>query len=166
MMKSMINGRQWKRGDDEECPKQLCLGLGTADMLANHGLPSPPWFEDPRFGPLATASALSSAAISLASRLLEVGNKMDHAAAANIITEALVGRAAEILRITRSEVDRSQLLYSYSVNSLVSPELKNWITREIKANIAILDILAAVLIESLRAEIAQKSKLVMELASS
>jgi NADPH:quinone reductase-like Zn-dependent oxidoreductase/NAD(P)-dependent dehydrogenase (short-subunit alcohol dehydrogenase family) len=172
LMKSVINGQQRRRGDDEGCPAQVCIGLGTADILATHRLPSPPWFEDPRFGPLAVASAVSSAstggegaaAPSLASSLTEVGNDKDHAAAANIITGALVRKTAEILRIPLSEVDSSRPMYSYGVDSLVALEVRNWITREMKANMALLDIVAAVPMETFAGQIARSSKLVVGLA--
>lgn len=169
LMKSLINGQQQKRGGDEGCPPHICIGLGTADILATHHLPSPPWFEDPRFGPLAVASTLSSAntdgesaaAASLALRLSEVGYNKDYAAAAIIITGALVTKIAEILRIPPSEVDPSRAMYSYGVDSLVALEVRNWITREMKANIALLDILAGVPMETFAVQIARKSKLVV-----
>lgn len=174
LMKSAINGQQQKRGDDEGCPAQVSIGLGTADIMATHGLPSPPWFQDSRFGPLAVASASSSASAggegaaagaSLASRLTEAGTNDDHAAAANIITGALVQKTAEILRIPLEEVDASRPMYSYGVDSLVALEVRNWITRELKANLALLDILAAVPIETFAGQIAQKSKLVVGMTS-
>ena len=41
LMKSLINGQMGKRAD--WCPAQVCVGLGTADLMAAHHLPSPPW---------------------------------------------------------------------------------------------------------------------------
>ena len=179
LMKSLINGQQQGQRD-EECAAQVCVGLGTADILAVHRLPNPPWFSDPRFGSLTTAHALSSAnsvggvgatsaaaaSGSLTSRLTEVGNNNDQAAAARIITGALVGKTAEILRIPKSEVDPGRPLYSYGVDSLVALEVRNWILREIKANITVLDIMAAVPLKTFAVEIAQKSKLVVGSSAS
>ena len=171
LMKSLINGQQEIRG--EKCPAQVSVGLGTADILAAHGLPSPPWFQDPRFAALTAASASSSASggaggagggASLTSRLMEVGESKDQAAAASIITGALVGKTAEILRIPTTEVDPRRPLYAYGVDSLVALEVRNWITREMKANMAVLDIMAAVPLETFAAQIAQKSKLVVGVA--
>ncbi|KAI1771028.1 hypothetical protein F4818DRAFT_454916 [Hypoxylon cercidicola] len=170
LVKSVINGQQQKRGVDSEYPTQICLGLGTADIVASQHLPSPPWFEDPRFGPLTIASASSSTtggestastvSASLSSRLSEVGSKKDYAAATSIITGALVAKTAEILHIPATEVDPSRPLYLYGVDSLVALEVRNWISREMKANMALLDILAAVPMETFAAQITQKSKLV------
>ena len=170
LMKSVINGQQQKRGVGEDCPAQISTGLGTADMLALRHLPSPPWFQDSRFGPLAVASTSAGNAggegarvtptAPLTSRLTEAGNKQDHAAATEIITGALVKKTADILRIPPSEIDPSRPMYSYGVDSLVAMEVRNWITSEMKANLTLLDILAAVPMETTAAQIAQKSKLV------
>ncbi|PSN68460.1 hypothetical protein BS50DRAFT_676305 [Corynespora cassiicola Philippines] len=151
-------------------PTQVCLGLGTADIIATHRLPNPPWFTDPRFKPLTVASASASptttdgspgattATASLASRLSQASTN-DEATA--VITEALVAKIADILRIPASEIDARRPLYSYGVDSLVALELRNWITREIKANMALLDLLAAVPMEEFAGLVAGKSKLVV-----
>ena len=47
LIKSLVNHQQQKRGIDVgSYPTQVCLGLGTADIMATHHLPSPPWFVD------------------------------------------------------------------------------------------------------------------------
>lgn len=109
-LKSLINGQMPTRSArEDEAPVQVCTGLGTADILAIHRLANPAYFVDPRFGPL-TVSSLSSiasgasgegTAASFASRLSEA----DHASASIIITEALIKKIADILRIPPSEVD-------------------------------------------------------------
>ena len=175
LMKSLINGQQRHGGarDDDGCPAQVCVGLGTGDILATHGLTRPAYFNDPRFGPLAvtsvlsnaTAGASSGAAVSLASRLSEVSTNKDPAVAANIITDALVRKTADILRTPPSEVDPSRPMYHYGADSLVALEVRNWITKEMKANMALLEILAAVPMETFAVQIAKKSKLLVGLAS-
>lgn len=171
LMKSLINGQMRKRGArEDEAPVQVCTGLGTADILAIHRLDSPAYFMDPRFGPLAVTSISSTAGgasgeggtASLASQL----SKADPALASIIITDALVKKTADILRIPPSEVDASKPMYQYGVDSLVALEVRNWITRQLKANMALLDILAAVPMETFAAQIALKSKLVVGVAPS
>ena len=80
--------------------------------------------------------------------------------ATEIIKDALVPKTAEILQMPASEVDPGRALYGYGVDSLVALEVRNWITREMKANMALLEILAAVPIESFAGKIAEKSKLI------
>lgn len=162
LMKSLINQQQ--RGSQADCPVQVCTGLGTADIMATHGLPRPEYFNDPRFGPLAVISVATSTSaegqgstVSLASRLGKASSKEQ---ATEIITDAVVNKTAEILQMPASEVDPGRPLYRYGVDSLVALEVRNWITREMKANMALLEILAAVPIESFAGKIAEKSKLI------
>jgi len=103
----------------------------------------------------------ASAMASLAYRLSEAGNNNDSTVATSIVTSALVKKTADILRIPSSEVDPSRPLYHYGVDSLVALEVRSWITRELKANVALLDILAAVPMETFAGQIVQKSKLVV-----
>ncbi|KAL8816739.1 MAG: hypothetical protein Q9223_004307 [Gallowayella weberi] len=164
LMKSLITQQQ--RDSQTDCPVQVCTGLGTADTMVTHGLALPSYFTDPRFSPLAITSVTASSTttetpgsstISLASRLGAASSKEQ---ATDIITEALIQKTAEILQMPASEVDASRPLYRYGVDSLVALEVRNWITREMKANMALLEILAAVPIESFAGKIAEKSKLI------
>ena len=162
LIKSLIN--QQHGASKGDCPVQVCTGLGTADIMAAHGLAKPEYFNDPRFGPLAvTSRAVTGSAesqgssVSLAARLSKAPSKEE---ATEIITEALVHKTADILQMPASEVDPGRPLYRYGVDSLVALEVRNWITREMKANMALLEILAAVPIESFAGKIAEKSKLV------
>lgn len=102
------------------------------------------------------------AAASLASRLTEA----DAASAPGIIIDALVKKTASILGIPPSEVDASRPMYQYGVDSLVALKVRNWITRGIKANFLLLEILAAVPMETLAAQVALKSKLIGGLGPS
>ncbi|KAI6351269.1 hypothetical protein MCOR25_010037 [Pyricularia grisea] len=146
-------------------PAQITTGLGTADIMSRHGLDQPGYFKIPRFGPLAVLSSASggpsstggSDAVSLSSRLPEASSK-DEAIA--IITGALVEKVAAILQMPASEVDSSRPMYRYGVDSLVALEIRNWITTEMKATVALLEVLAAVPMEVFSARIAEKSKLV------
>lgn len=146
---------------------QVCTGLGTADIIAAHGLVKPEYFNDPRFGPLAVTSLAATvssesqtSALSLAVKLSKATSKEE---ATEIVTEALVNKTADILQMPASEVDPGRPLYRYGVDSLVALEVRNWITREMKANMALLEILAAVPIESFAAKIVEKSKLITRL---
>ncbi|MCJ1312675.1 Reducing polyketide synthase rads1 [Agyrium rufum] len=170
LMKSLINGQMGKRGArGGEAPVQLCTGLGSSDLLAMHRLAIPAYFADPRIGPLTVSSLTSNAggtgsegsAIPLATRLADA----DASVASTIIAEALVNKIADILRIPPSEVDASKPMYQYGVDSLVALEVRNWITREMKANMALLEILAAVPMATFAGQIASKSKLVQSVVS-
>ncbi|KAM7213201.1 hypothetical protein V8F06_011416 [Rhypophila decipiens] len=161
-------------------PAQLVIGLGTADLIAaapEPNLASPPWFSyGPRFTPLtilsnpptSSSSGRSSnqATASLSAQISSIASSAQTPEkaiqeATPLIMSALVFKTAEILRIPATEVDPSRPLYSYGVDSLVALEVRNWITREIKATMALLDILASVPMEIFAGQIAKKSKLVV-----
>ncbi|KAJ0122144.1 reducing polyketide synthase [Diaporthe amygdali] len=167
LIKSLI-ARQ-RDGDNaaaDQCPAQVCTGLGSADLIAAHGLSLPYYFADPRLGPLAVRTSVATqssadgqgAGASLASRLAEAGGNPEQAT--EVILDALVHKIADMLQIPASEVDPSRPMYRYGVDSLVALEVRNWITRELKANIALLEILAAVPMATFAGKIAEKSKLV------
>lgn len=163
LMKSLINS-EWK-GDSY--PAQVCTGLGTADVMARFGLERPEHFGDPRFGPLNVLSITSSssssdqdassAASSPSARLAAASSAEE---AVSIITDALVHKTAEILQMPLSEVDPGRPMYRYGVDSLVALEVRNWIARELQANMALLEILAAEPMKVFAEKIAEKSKLV------
>lgn len=166
LIKSLI-ARQRDGGDDDaSCPAQVCTGLGSADLIAAYGLGLPYYFADPRLGPLAVRTSVATqaaggeqgGAASLASRLAEAGGNPDQAA--EVILEALVQKIADMLQIPASEVDAGRPMYRYGVDSLVALEVRNWITRELKANVALLEILAAVPMAAFAVKIAEKSTLV------
>ncbi|KAG7038038.1 reducing polyketide synthase [Colletotrichum scovillei] len=163
IFKGLIN-RQKSENPASWPPAQVTTGLGTADIMAAHGLDQPGYFSIPRFGPLAVTSSATSASgagkldtVSLSSRLSEASSKQQ---ALNIITEALVKKVADILQMPVSEVDPGRPMYRYGVDSLVALEVRNWITKEMKATVALLEVLAAVPMEVFAARIADKSKLV------
>lgn len=169
LIKSLI-ARQRDGGVDADaetsCPAQVCTGLGSADLIAAHGLGLPYYFSDPRLGPLAVRTSVATqggageqgGAASLASRLAEAGGDLGQAG--EVILDALVHKIADMLQIPASEVDPGRPMYRYGVDSLVALEVRNWITRELKANIALLEILAAVPMAAFAGKIAEKSKLV------
>lgn len=148
---------------------QITTGLGTADIWAEHCMPQPYYFADPRFGALSirttaagyggkaqqTSEGREPMSKSLATALASATSPEQ---AAQIMTDALVWKTAEILQMSAAEVDTSLPLYRYGIDSLTAIELRNWISREAKANIALLEVVAAASIRDFGAQIAEKSK--------
>lgn len=162
IMRSIINGSRY----DKSFPAQVTTGLGSADVWAAHNLPQPYYFDDPRFAALAirtyagsheTQAKSGSTAASLGARLAEASTLEQ---ARELVTDALRRKTAEILQVPASEIDSSLPLYRYGVDSLSAIELRNWIAREAKANIALLEIMAAVPIKDFAMKIAEESKVV------
>ncbi|KAF4812001.1 Reducing polyketide synthase hmp8 [Colletotrichum tropicale] len=166
LIKSVVHGQKQEQNSEEAVPAQVVTGLGSADVWAAHRLPQPFYLSDPRFSPMAMAtstasssdsSAETAATVSIASQLAGVSSMQQ---AAEIVTDALSKRTAEILQMPASEVDPAQPLYRYGVDSLTAIEVRNWIARELKANMALLEIVSAVPIREFAAKIAEKSQLV------
>ncbi|KAF4816576.1 Reducing polyketide synthase hmp8 [Colletotrichum siamense] len=166
LIKSVVHGQKQEQNSEEAVPAQVVTGLGSADVWAAHRLPQPFYLSDPRFSPMAMATSTASssdnnteaaATVSIASQLAGVSSMQQ---AAEIVTDALSKRTAEILQMPASEVDPAQPLYRYGVDSLTAIEVRNWIARELKANMALLEIVSAVPIREFAAKIAEKSQLV------
>lgn len=162
LVKSIIHSAQ----EGEDVPAQVVTGLGSAEVWAANDLPLSYYFADARFSALAMTTGVggvgqpqtgTTTTVSLASQLASVSNMEQ---AAQIVTKALVKRTAEILQMPPSEVDLAQPLYRYGVDSLTAIEVRNWISRELKANMALLEIVSAVPIREIAAKIAEKSQLV------
>ncbi|KAL1871613.1 hypothetical protein Daus18300_004613 [Diaporthe australafricana] len=76
-----------------------------------------------------------------------------------IITEGLVGKVAEILQMPSSEVKPGRHMYRYGVDSLVALEVRNWISKEMRSSVALLEVLAAVPMTGFAATIADKREI-------
>lgn len=164
MMRSIINGQTDPKTRDS-FPAQVSTGLATADVMAEFGLPRPEYFDDPRMARLAIAThaaggagTAKGGAATIESRLMDAEGLE---AATDIITEALVQKTADILQMPASEVDPNRPMYVYGVDSLVAMEVRNWISREMKANMALPEILAAMPMYKFAGKIAERSKLVV-----
>ncbi|KAL4796963.1 phenolpthiocerol synthesis polyketide synthase ppsB [Aspergillus venezuelensis] len=165
LVKSLIN-RQLNANC--ACPAQVCTGLGTADIMARFGLSRPEHYSDPRFSPLnilsldysSSSTDPTSAQSPLSSTSTRLATASTLPEATSIITDALVHKTAEILQMPLSEVDPRKPMYRYGVDSLVALEVRNWISRDLMANMALLEILAAEPMGVFAGRIAGKSRLV------
>ena len=157
VMRFVIN--QQTRPAADPFPAQIGMGLPTADIMAQNGIPRPQIFDDPRMARLALAAVTGDDAggnkgssDSIESRLGKV-DCID--GATDIMSEALVQKMADMLQMETFDVDPRRPLSAYGLDSLVAIEVRNWILRETKVNIPLLDILAAIPMEKLAAKIAQ-----------
>lgn len=71
--------------------------------------------------------------------------------------EALAKQVAKMLQTDPSEVDIGRFLHSYGFDSLVAIEIVNWVMKETKSVITVVDGLAGVPITTLCNRIAAKS---------
>ena len=77
--------------------------------------------------------------------------------AASTVGEALATKLAQTLSMSRDEVDMAAPIHSFGVDSLVAVEIRNWLSKELRADVAIFDILEATSVAALGASAAGKS---------
>jgi acyl carrier protein len=112
-----------------------------------------------RLSTLAEASTLGDSAQHVVdvSPGVAVRQSKGREAAEAVIGAALVGKFSSILMRPIEEFDPASPISVYGLDSLVAIEIRNWITRELEANLAILEILASESIAALAAMIFSKS---------
>jgi hypothetical protein len=155
---------------DTNIPCQVITGLSTGGMMRQNGTPEDPyWFSDARFSHVrlmdtqTNLKETKSSGPPLQHLLSEVTSI---AAAATIICEAIAARLAKSLRVPLEDLDPSRPVNTYGVDSLIAVELRNFIFREIKADISIFDILSSIPLAILSSTIAGSSTLVQAAVQS
>jgi NADPH:quinone reductase-like Zn-dependent oxidoreductase/NAD(P)-dependent dehydrogenase (short-subunit alcohol dehydrogenase family) len=95
-----------------------------------------------------------------ASRLRD---KLRHVANADEATEqvcsGIISKVSALSMISADEIDSSQTLSSYGVDSLVAVEMRNWIFKEIDVSVTILELLSNEPLAMFAQKMAQRSKL-------
>jgi zearalenone synthase (highly reducing iterative type I polyketide synthase) len=139
---------------------QITTGMPTGKTVQAAGIDRPYFFDDARFSIISQAGAQTgesgSGEVSIETQLSRVASRDE---GVPIVQEALVNRVAKFLQTSPSEIDPSKPLYHYGVDSLAAVEMRNWVFREIKAEISLLEVMSASPIAQLAQEIASRSKI-------
>jgi NADPH:quinone reductase-like Zn-dependent oxidoreductase len=150
--------------NDDDVGAQVLTGFATGGGVANAGIRRPFYFEDPRFSVLELTgqrsqdgNADTEATVSLKAQL-SAAKTVE--AACEAVTICLVDKIATMMQTSVEEIDSGRPLHSFGVDSLVAVEVRNWLTKEAKADVTVFDILAAVPITSLAQIVVSKSALV------
>ncbi|KAK4225303.1 putative polyketide synthase [Podospora fimiseda] len=78
--------------------------------------------------------------------------------AANIAGQGILQKMSEVLSIDIQDLDVNRNITSYGLDSLTAIELRNWIAKELRANLQILELLSSGTINDLAALIVQKTR--------
>lgn len=78
--------------------------------------------------------------------------------AANIAAQGVLEKLSEVLTIPVQDLDVARNITSYGLDSLTAIELRNWIAKELRANLQILELLSSGTIDDLAALIVQKTR--------
>ncbi|KAK3172126.1 hypothetical protein OEA41_004211 [Lepraria neglecta] len=126
---------------------QIVTGLVTPQSVKSKGLEEIFWMRKPLFRNLhqidqtkEDPTQKTEVTISYAALLNSVGSRQ---AAATIITQALIKKLSKTLSSPEENIDPNKPLESFGVDSLVAVEIRSWLSKEIKADVAVFDILAS-----------------------
>lgn len=124
------------------------------------------WIHDAKFVELKTRAAAELAEATdptVAALLKPLSQQLEGAAsreeAVQRLCVALVTKMSTTLMIPEEDMDPSQPMTTYGLDSLVAIEMRNWITREAEANLQVLELLTSASLSALARTIVKKSKL-------
>jgi aryl carrier-like protein len=142
---------------------QVCLGFEPPEIMKAKGIEFPDWVEDPLFKHLFNIRVTgqkveeSSGAVNYKALLVAAGSRE---LGESVIVEATIHKLAKALSMSVEEIDASQPLHVYGVDSLVAVELRTWFLKEMGAEIAVFDIMGDRTIRALASLAAGRSSLV------
>ncbi|KAL2831410.1 hypothetical protein BDW59DRAFT_182083 [Aspergillus cavernicola] len=140
---------------------QITTGMPTGKSIQATGISRPYFFDDARFAILSQAGVQNDdgagGELSIEAQLSRVTSAEE---AVPLVQEALVNRVAKFLQTSPTEIDPNKPLYHYGVDSLAAVEMRNWVFREIKSELSLLEVMSASPISQLSLDIASRSKLV------
>ncbi|KAK4195700.1 hypothetical protein QBC40DRAFT_185185 [Triangularia verruculosa] len=143
-----------------QCPAQCLTGL-KLHLGADGGWPY--YASDPRFTEL-KAECLAAAEREglVPKQTISPGTAFRAASsdeeAANIAGQGILQKMSEVLTIDIQDLDVARNITSYGLDSLTAIELRNWIAKELRANLQILELLSSGTINDLAALIVQKTR--------
>ncbi|KIX00018.1 uncharacterized protein Z518_10945 [Rhinocladiella mackenziei CBS 650.93] len=143
---------------------QILTGFATGGGVTAAGIRRPFYYDDPRFSVLEwtgyrakDGTGNGELELSLKARLTAAVSLEDAYEAA---TRGIVDKVANMMQTSVEEIDSSRPLHTFGVDSLVAVEIRNWLTKEAKADVTVFDILAAVPITAFARTVVSKSALV------
>jgi acyl carrier protein len=145
---------QMQTNCNSHCITGLKIGPDTQDLF---------WVDDAKFKHLKAAAEAAkehpcgaAPTVSL-SAALKAAKSYDQAA--QLVCEGLMTKVSAVLMVPREEMDASQPIVVYGLDSLVAIEIRNWITRELDASLQVLELLTSSSVAALADLILKKSKL-------
>lgn len=148
---------------------QVIVGIELPSVMEKNGIDVPHWMRRPLFRHLHNMSSDPSLVTADAGNkdsttpsyidFLRQASSVEEAATK--ITEWLAIKISRVLGVAVEDVDASQPLHSYGIDSLVAIEIRNWLEKEVGAQVAIFDILGTASMVELCRVVARKSRYVV-----
>lgn len=141
---------------------QLILGLEVPADVVRRGTGLSGWMTEPTFLNLhqVTADGSGEETSPLQDSVQDLGQDVKKAGsvdrAAEILAEAIAGRLCKILSLATEDLDMTQPLHIYGVDSLIAVEIRNWFLQMLNVDIAVFEILGGATTATLGRTIAEK----------
>ncbi|KAI9711735.1 MAG: Type I Iterative PKS [Bogoriella megaspora] len=149
------------RADSES---QILMGINDPASIRALGKREPEWMHRPLFKHFynrGNGESSQLAAKQLGGQV-DVVSALTQAAsveeAGAVVTAALIQRLSSILSIEPELLDENRPMHAYGVDSLVAVDIRNWIAKDIRADLAIFDILGAASMKDTGMLVAGRSK--------
>ena len=143
-----------------EC--QAVVGIEIPAVLDSRGVDQPSWMRRPMFRHFhqmtstdAGPTAHTDNDVNYAMLLHDADSP---ASATTIVSGGLSNKIAKVIGYQAEDIDLSKPMHSYGVDSLVAVEVRNWLLKEMGADVAIFDILGTASISEISASIAARSR--------
>ena len=144
----------------------MLLGINDPENIQKRGKSEPEWMRKPLFSHFYTRgigddSRLKTNAHALAAQedvAILLAGGITNKEAGIVVTRALIRRLASILTIAEDSFDEDKPMHVYGVDSLIAVDLRNWIAREIRTDLAIFDIMGSASLRAIGIMIAARSK--------
>jgi NADPH:quinone reductase-like Zn-dependent oxidoreductase/NAD(P)-dependent dehydrogenase (short-subunit alcohol dehydrogenase family)/aryl carrier-like protein len=166
LIKRAIGQLPVKENEDDfdlPVPPQIVTGIPTAQMFAAASISEPFYYNDAKFSILANTgigvNGLSNNVSNRSISIRELLSKVEsHAEATCLILAALVAKVAKLSQREVADVDVQKSLHSYGVDSLVAVEIRNWIVKEMLADVSVFEVLASVTMGEFAGGVVKKCK--------
>ncbi|KAF8850740.1 hypothetical protein BDZ45DRAFT_184816 [Acephala macrosclerotiorum] len=141
---------------------QVAVGLATRSVFQRKGIPEPSFMRDPLFTQLRATSERADSdgdedSFVAMRDAIRSAKTLEDATA--LIVEALIKRISGIVTLPIEDIDSGKPIHFYGVDSLVAVEFRNWLSKNLQADIEVLDIMSNDSIAELSKKIAKASKM-------
>ena len=147
--------------NEETAPARILMGINDPSNIWKNGRKEPEWMKRPLFSHFYTRGdvdpALSSTQQNKENIAIILAQATSDREASTITTRLLIRKLASTLSLEEESLDETRPMHTYGVDSLVAVEIRNWIAKEIKADVAIFDIIGGASLATVGQMVAGKS---------
>ncbi|KAE8377420.1 hypothetical protein BDV26DRAFT_215055 [Aspergillus bertholletiae] len=136
--------------------------IGIHPVVMERGGGRAYWLDKPLFGFLQLGQASQddqrgqTRGVNLA---VALASATSLAEATTLTAEALTLKLCRVVSLSEGDIDQNKPLHEYGVDSLVAVEIRSWFSKEMKADVAVFDIMGRATVSSLAQLAASRSKL-------